>query len=233
MNRKFVIEDWGLLDYNTAWEKQETLFKEIITIKAANQSLDEDKKKYTPNYLIFCEHLPVYTLGKTGSKAHLLVSEHVLAKKDISFFPINRGGDITYHGPGQLILYPILDLDNFFHDIHLYLRLLEKAIINTLQEFRICSGILEGLTGVWINIADPLKARKICAIGIRLSKWVTMHGLALNVNTDLSYFQHIIPCGLENNQVTSMARELGYSLDMEEIKTKLKKNILQSFCSSQ
>lgn len=231
-NRNFVVEDWGMIDYKTAWEKQEALFQETVRIKENNRSLDSDKCQYTPNYLIFCEHRPVYTLGKTGTKAHLLLPEATLASKEIALLPINRGGDITYHGPGQLVLYPVLDLDNFFHDVHLYLRILERAVMHTLQKFQLSSGVLPGFTGVWLDATDPEKARKICAIGIRLSKWVTMHGLALNVNTDLSYFQHIIPCGLQGSKVTSMEAELGYTVSMEAVKTALKQNIMQCFALS-
>ena len=231
-NQKFIVEDWGLMDYKTVWAKQEALFNEIITIKTANRGLDSRRQQPTPNYLIFCEHLPVYTLGKTGDKAHLLLSEEGLAQKEVSFVPINRGGDITYHGPGQLVLYPVLDLENFFNDIHLYLRVLEKAVIHTLQAFNVSSSSLPGLTGVWVNAEEPDNARKICAIGIRLSKWVTMHGLALNVNTDLRYFQHIIPCGLQNVRVTSMEAELGSQVSVEEVKTQLQQSIIQCLLSS-
>jgi lipoyl(octanoyl) transferase len=226
-NKQFIIKNWGLIDYKQAWEQQEVLVQELNTIKLANRDLPLEKHQATPNYLIFCEHPPVYTLGKTGDQGHLLASQQELQQKEISFFNTNRGGDITYHGPGQLVLYPILDLENFFRDVHRYLRLLEQAVIATLREFDLPSGILKGFTGVWIDSEKAAQARKICAIGIRLRRWITMHGLALNVNTDLSYFQHIIPCGIQDSHVTSMEAELGYQLSIEEVQNKLQGHVIQ------
>ncbi len=226
-NKQFIVKNWGLIDYKQAWEQQEVLVQEVNTIKLANRDLPLEKHQATPNYLIFCEHPPVYTLGKTGDQDHLLASKQELQQKEISFFNTNRGGDITYHGPGQLVLYPILDLENFFRDVHRYLRLLENAVIHTLMDFGLKSVVIQGLTGVWINPSHPIHARKICAIGIRLSRWITMHGLALNVNTDLSYFQHIIPCGIQDSHVTSMEAELGYQLSMEEVQNKLQAHVIQ------
>lgn len=230
-NKQFIVKNWGLINYKAAWEQQEALFQEINTIKLANRDLPLEKRQATPNYLIFCEHPPVYTLGKTGIQAHLLASQQELQQKEISFFNTNRGGDITYHGPGQLVLYLVLDLENFFQDVHRYLRLLETAVIHTLADFGLSSDVIQGLTGVWINPAHPARARKICAIGIRLSRWITMHGLALNVNTDLSYFKHIIPCGIQDGNVTSMEAELNHQLPVEEVQDKLKNHVIQLLSS--
>ena len=182
----------------------------------------------TPNYLIFVEHPHVYTLGKSGKAENLLLNEQALIEKEASFHKINRGGDITYHGPGQLVGYPILDLDNFFTDIHLYLRTLEEAVILTLKDYGITAGRYEGYTGVWLD-ADNEKARKICAMGVRCSRWVTMHGFAFNVNANLGYFRNIVPCGIDDKDVTSMERELGKAVDMEEVKAKLKQHISNLF----
>lgn len=228
-NKQFIVKNWGLINYKSAWEQQEVLFQEINTIKLANKELPVEKRQTTPNYLIFCEHSPVYTLGKTGILSHLLVPQEELEEEGVSFFNTNRGGDITYHGPGQLVLYPVMDLENFFQDVHRYLRLLENAVIYTLMEFGLSSGVLPGLTGVWINSGHPAHTRKICAIGIRISRWITMHGLALNVNTDLSYFKHIIPCGLQDIHITSMESELGYQLPVEEVQTKLQSHVIRLF----
>jgi lipoyl(octanoyl) transferase len=226
-NKQFIVKNWGLINYKAAWEQQETLFQEIHTIKLANRELPLEKRKDTPNYLIFCEHPPVYTLGKTGTQAHLLASQEELQQRGVSFLNTNRGGSITYHGPGQLVLYLVLDLENFFQDVHLYLRVLESAVVHTLMEFNLPSGVLPGFTGVWINPEHLAYARKICAIGVRLSRWITMHGLALNVNTDLSYFKHIVPCGIQGSQVTSMEAELGYQLLMQEVQDKLQDHIIE------
>jgi lipoyl(octanoyl) transferase len=222
-NKQVVFIDWGLIDYQAAWDKQETLFSGTVKLKVElrNQlsiaGTDRDKDTLTPNYLVFCEHPHVYTLGKSGKPEHLLLDENGLKEKNAVFYTINRGGDITYHGPGQLVVYPILDLDNFFTDIHLYLRTLEEAVILMLADYGLKAGRYPGFTGVWFD-ADNEKARKICALGVRCSRWVTMHGLALNVNTDLSYFNNIIPCGIDDKDVTSMQRELGREVAGNEVK---------------
>ncbi len=183
----------------------------------------------TQNYLLFVEHPHVYTLGKSGDEKNLLLNQTQLKEKNSVYYKINRGGDITYHGPGQLVAYPILDLDNFFTDIHRYLRLLEETIIQTLKEYGIESGRSKGETGVWLDADDKLKARKICAMGVRCSRWVTMHGWGFNVNADLGYFDNIIPCGINDKAVTSLNRELGRDVDMNEIKEKLKRNFFLLF----
>lgn len=221
--------DLGLMDYKQAWDYQETLFSEVVASKVKNRSLAPDSILPTSNYLLFCEHPHVYTLGNTGDKDHLLISEKQLAEKNATYYKINRGGDITYHGPGQIVGYPILDLDNFFTDIHKYLRFLEEMVIRTLAEYGIKSGRSKGETGVWIDAEYPLKARKICAMGVRASRWVTMHGFAMNVNVDLGYFGNIIPCGITDKAVTSMDKELGRSIDEEEVKQKLKKHFADLF----
>ncbi|MBC7759046.1 MAG: lipoyl(octanoyl) transferase LipB, partial [Phormidesmis sp. FL-bin-119] len=200
-NKLVIFQDWGLLDYKIAWEKQEMIFSETVNAKVANRT--NNSHNPIPNHLILVEHPHVYTLGKSGNVGHLLLDENGLIAKHASFYKINRGGDITYHGPGQIVGYPILDLDNFFTDIHLYLRTLEQAVIDTLAEYNIQSGRLPGYTGVWLD-AENEKARKICALGVRCSRWVTMHGFALNVNTDLDYFNNIVPCGIDDKAVTSM-----------------------------
>ena len=213
-NKKVEVQDWGLIDYKTAWDKQEAIFADTIAIKTEIRNRQpalntgEPTEDITPNYLIFCEHPHVYTLGKSGKSENLLLDEAGLLEKQASFYPINRGGDITYHGPGQLVCYPILDLDNFFTDIHLYLRTLEEAVILTLADYGLTAGRYPGYTGVWFD-ADNERARKICALGVRCSRWVTMHGLALNVNPNLDYFGNIVPCGIDDKAVTSMQEELG------------------------
>src|SRR4051812_16748125 len=196
------------MDYKACWDYQEKLFNEIVQQKILNRDLPEEKRIPTKNYLLFVEHPHVYTLGKSGDEKNLLVNEKQLQEKSATYYKINRGGDITYHGPGQLVVYPILDLDNFFTDIHKYLRLLEEAVIATLAEYGVRGERSKGETGVWLDAADVYKARKICAMGVRCSRWVTMHGLALNVNTDLSYFGNIVPCGIVGKQVTSLQAEL-------------------------
>jgi lipoyl(octanoyl) transferase len=221
-NKKVTFQDWGLLDYQAAWDRQERVFSETVAIKTQNRNNGTENS--VPNHLVFVEHPHVYTLGKSGKPENLLLNEAGLNEKSASYYKINRGGDITYHGPGQLVGYPILDLDNFFTDIHLYLRTLEEAIILTLADYGISSGRYEGFTGVWLD-ADNQKARKICALGVRCSRWVTMHGFAFNVNTDLNYFKNIIPCGIDDKDVTSMERELGFKLDMNEVKGKLRQHI--------
>lgn len=221
--------DLGLMDYKQAWDYQENLFSEVVASKVKNRTLPDNEQLKTNNYLLFCEHPHVYTLGKTGDKEHLLISEKQLAEKNAVYYKINRGGDITYHGPGQIVGYPILDLDNFFTDIHKYLRFLEEMVIRTLAEYGIKSGRSAGETGVWIDVENPLKVRKICAMGVRASRWVTMHGFALNVNIDLDYFGNIIPCGITDKAVTSLDKELGREVDEEEVKQKLKKHFADLF----
>ena len=209
MNKNVDFIDLGLIDYKKCWDYQEVLFAKILKTKSLNRNSEEQLK--TENYFIFCEHPNVYTLGKSGDEKNLLVSKQDLLKKNADFYKINRGGDITFHGPGQIVGYPIFDLDNFFTDIHKYLRLLEEAVILTLNEYGIFCGRSKGETGVWVD-AGKKNARKICALGVRTSRWVTMHGFALNVNTDLDYFNNIIPCGISNKKVTSIKNELDKQL---------------------
>lgn len=234
---KFI--DLGLIDYKQAWDYQEKLFGEVVSIKMENRKLETNTSSQpenanaalvqTPNYLLFCEHPHVYTLGSSGNKEHLLINEQQLEQKHATYYKINRGGDITYHGPGQVVGYPILDLDNFFTDIHKYLRFLEEMVIRMLAEYNIEAGRSTGETGVWLDAENPLKARKICAMGVRASRWVTMHGFALNVNVDLGYFGNIVPCGIVDKAVTSMDKELGYKVDEAEVKEKLKKHFAGLF----
>ena len=218
--------DWGLTDYQEAWDKQEVLLNSTVAIKTGNRV--NGTKNSTPNYLVFCEHPHVYTLGKSGHQENLLLDDEGLKQKQATYYKINRGGDITYHGPGQIVGYPILDLENFFTDIHLYLRTLEEAVILTLKDYGIEAGRYPGYTGVWLD-PDNDKARKICAMGVRCSRWVTMHGFAFNVNVDLDYFKNIVPCGIDDKAVTSLEKELGYKLDMQEVKSKLKTHIATLF----
>lgn len=225
-NKKVTFIDWGLVDYQEAWDRQEDIFNKILAVKHDNRVNNTELP--TDNFLIFNEHPHVYTLGKSGKPEHLLLDEEALEKKEATYYKINRGGDITYHGPGQIVGYPILDLDNFFTDIHLYLRTLEEAIILTLNDYGIQAGRYPSFTGVWID-ADNEKARKICAMGVRASRWVTMHGFAFNVNADLDYFGNIVPCGIDNKDVTSMERELGYKPNIDEVKDKLKGHIANLF----
>jgi lipoyl(octanoyl) transferase len=224
-NKRVEFIDLGLIEYQKAWDFQEEQFQKIVNFKIANRDLDE--KQATPNYLIFCQHPHVYTLGKSGKLENLLLDEQGLTDKKATFFKINRGGDITYHGPGQLVGYPIIDLDNFFTDIHKYMRLLEEAVILTCADYGIESGRIEGLTGVWIGKDD--NPRKICALGVKASRWVTMHGFAFNVNTDLNYFKNIIPCGIDDKAVCSLESELGRALDLSEVSGKLRKHIADLF----
>ena len=217
------------MDYKACWDYQEKLFNETVNLKISNRYLPEEKQIPTKNHLLFVEHPHVYTLGKSGDEKNLLLNEKQLLDKHANYYKINRGGDITYHGPGQLVAYPILDLDNFFTDIHKYLRLLEETIILTLKEYGIESGRSKGETGVWLDADDKFKARKICAMGVRCSRWVTMHGWGFNVNSDLNYFDNIIPCGINDKAVTSLNEELGRNVDMQEIKEKLKKNFSNLF----
>lgn len=219
MNKEITFEDLGFRDYKTVWEYQEKRFQEILDIKIRNRRTGSHTP--TPNYFLFVEHPHVYTLGKSGDLAHLLVSEKQLSERGATFYKINRGGDITYHGPGQVVGYPILDLDNFFTDIHKYLRFLEEMVIRTLNDYGLQAGRSQGETGVWLDVGTP-GARKICAMGVRASRWVTMHGFALNVNTDLSYFDLMIPCGIQDKGVTSLSAELGRYVPMSEVKARLK-----------
>ncbi|WP_420582463.1 lipoyl(octanoyl) transferase LipB [Reichenbachiella sp.] len=228
-NKETKFIDLGLIDYQKAWDYQTELFDQTVALKIENRKKEDSEQTITSNYLIFCSHPHVYTLGKSGDKANLLLDDNGLKEKHATFYKINRGGDITYHGPGQIVGYPILDLDNFFTDIHKYLRLLEEAIIQTLADYGIESGRIDGLTGVWIDIDHPAKARKICAMGVKSSRWVTMHGFAFNVMTDLNYFQNIIPCGIDDKAVTSLEFELGKKPDMNEVQEKLKGHLAKLF----
>ena len=226
MNKKVKFQDLGLIDYKECWDYQEKLFTEILEVKSLNRK--QNKTEKTKNHLLFCEHPHVYTLGKSGDKKNLLVNEDYLKSRGATFHKINRGGDITYHGPGQLVAYPILDLDNFFTDIHKYLRFLEEAVISTLKEYGLESERSKGETGVWLDVGTP-KARKICALGVKSSRWVTMHGFAFNINSNLSYFGNIIPCGITDKSVTSLQKELGRKIDMEEVKNKVKSHLIILF----
>ena len=227
MNRQIKFIDLGTMDYKEAWDFQQNLFDEIVEIKKKNRKNNTNLK--TPNYFLFVEHPHVYTLGKSGNHSNLLIDENQLKNKNASFYKINRGGDITYHGPGQIVGYPILDLENFFTDIHKYLRFLEQTVIETLDNFGIKGERNHGKTGVWIDINTPFP-KKICAMGVRASRWVTMHGFALNVNTDLGYFDHIIPCGIRGKAVTSLNVELKHeSVDENEVKEKLLKHFFALF----
>lgn len=219
MNKKVYVTDLGTKDYKETWDFQEEVFNSIIDIK--NKNREKENKDITPNYLLFVEHPNVYTLGKSGKYSHLLISEEELVQKNATFYKIDRGGDITYHGPGQIVGYPILDLDNFFTDIHKYLRFLEEVIIKTLADYGIKGERSPGETGVWIDVGTPF-ARKICAMGVRASRWVTMHGFAFNINADLSYFNYIIPCGIVDKSVTSLNQELGKNIPLQEVKEKIK-----------
>ncbi|PKV52762.1 lipoyl(octanoyl) transferase [Aquimarina sp. MAR_2010_214] len=227
MNKRIQLKDIGRKDYKETWGYQEALFKEILDIKIKNRR--EAAGLSTPNYFLFVEHPHVYTLGKSGDISNLLLSEEQLKEKEATFYKINRGGDITYHGPGQIVGYPILDLDNFFTDIHKYLRFLEEMVILTLAEYDINATRSEGETGVWIDVGTPF-ARKICAMGVRASRWVTMHGFALNINANLGYFDHIIPCGIKDKTVTSLQVELGVDhVNVDEVKEKLLKHFKTLF----
>lgn len=227
--RTIHFQDLGTADYASAWAHQKALFQQVIARKTANRHLPAEEQLDTEDHLLFCEHPHVYTLGRNGNTAHLRMDEQGLREAGVQFFPIDRGGDITYHGPGQIVGYPILDLDHYFTDIHRFLRTLEEAVIGTLEAYRIKAGRIDGLTGVWLDGDDPAKARKICAFGIKASRWVTMHGFAFNVNTDLRYFDHIVPCGIADKGVTCMAKELGGLLDMEEVKQRLKLELADLF----
>ena len=221
MNKSILLKDLQIKDYKETWEYQTSLLQEIVAVKIDNRRNDGDKK--TDNHFLFVEHPHVYTLGKSGDFSNLLLNEKQLEEKEATFYKINRGGDITYHGPGQIVGYPILDLENFFTDIHKYLRLLEEAIILTIAEYGLEGVRSDGETGVWLGVGTPF-ARKICALGIRSSRWVTMHGFALNVNVNLGYFDNIIPCGIKGKAVTSMEVELGKKIDEEAVKAKILKH---------
>jgi lipoyl(octanoyl) transferase len=227
MNKSIQLQDLGLKDYKETWDLQEEIFKKTVAIKVRNRR--ENAGLSTPNHFLFVSHAHVYTLGKSGDLSNLLLNEEQLKKKGANFYKINRGGDITYHGPGQIVGYPILDLENFFTDIHKYLRLLEETIILTLADYGLEASRSQGETGVWLDVGTPF-ARKICALGVRASRWVTMHGFALNVNTDLGYFDHIIPCGIRGKSVTSLRVELKRNQVHEnEVKEKLLKHFLNLF----
>ena len=225
-NKEVIFQDWGTVGYQEAWDKQEGMFAATVAIKTQNRGAENPQP--TPNYLVFVEHPHVYTLGKSGKPENLLLDDVGLSKYQAEYHKINRGGDITYHGPGQLVGYPILDLDNFFTDIHKYMRFLEEAVIQTLAYFGISATRYDGLTGVWLDAKKP-NARKICAMGVKCSRWVTMHGIALNVNPDLTYFNHIVPCGIEDKAVTSMAKEMSSSPDMNEVQNILTHKMSEVF----
>jgi len=226
MNKTIQLQDLGNRDYKDTWDYQEEIFKGIVDIKIQNRR--DATFIATPNFFLFVEHPHVYTLGKSGDISNLLLSEKQLESKGATFYKINRGGDITYHGPGQIVGYPILDLENFFTDIHKYLRFLEEVIILTLADYNIIGTRSDGETGVWLGVGTPF-ARKICAMGVRASRWVTMHGFALNVNVDLGYFDNIIPCGIKGKAVTSLHAELGRQINEEEVKEKILKYFKQLF----
>lgn len=221
--------DLGNIEYADAWSLQESLLAETVRQKMENRDSTTGPIHPPRHYLLFCEHPHVFTLGKSGAESNLLADEAQLGDMGATYFRINRGGDITYHGPGQLVGYPIFDLDHFFNDIHKYLRLLEESIIRTCAVYGLHAGRIEGLTGVWLDGDQPQKARKICAFGVRCSRWVTMHGFAFNINSDLSYFDRIIPCGISDKGVTSLERELGRKVDMEEVKREVLHQLKSAF----
>jgi len=227
-NKNVQFVDLGLVPYKETWDLQESLMAHTASIKLGNRNRAAADLVSTPNFLLFCEHPHVYTLGKSGDESHLLMQESFLHTIGASFFKINRGGDITYHGPGQLVGYPILDLENFFTDIHLYLRMLEEAIIRTCEHYGLVAGRITGLTGVWIDPASD-NPRKICAFGVKASRWISMHGFALNVNTDLTYFGHIVPCGIATKGVTSLQQELGRIIDTTAVKEHVLNNLQDLF----
>jgi lipoyl(octanoyl) transferase len=229
LNKKTKFIDLGLMDYQQAWDYQTNLFQSILDIKIQNRSLPADQQRTTNNYLLFCEHPHVYTLGKSGEEKNLLIKKEELHTIEAAYYQINRGGDITYHGPGQIVVYPILDLENFFTDIHQYMRLLEESVIQTLAEFTIQAGRIKGLTGVWIDYDNEKSARKICALGVKTSRWVTLHGLAFNVNTRLEYFNFIVPCGIDDKAITSLEKEMKIPQDIKQVKSILKEKITRLF----
>ena len=221
------MTDLGSIDFKDAWDYQTVLFEKVLAVKNENRSRPAQEQNITENFLLFCQHPHVYTLGKSGKENNLLLKQEELSSVNASYYHINRGGDITYHGPGQLVGYLIIDLENFFTDIHKYMRFLEEAVIQTLGEFGLESGRIKGLTGVWMDMEKH--PRKICAFGVKTSRWVTMHGFALNVNPDLSYFNHIIPCGIQDKAVTSMQVELGRSIEMKEVQEILQAKLTKLF----
>jgi len=227
MRQEVTFKDLFLMEYGEAWKYQEELLLQNTSIKS--DAAKNDTVAETTHHLLFCEHPPVFTLGKSGKEEHVLISKEELLKRNIGYYPTNRGGDITFHGPGQVVGYPILDLERFYRDIGKYLRALEEVIILTLAHYGINGERSQGETGVWIDTGIKIKARKICAMGVRCSRWVTMHGFALNVNTDLTYFNSIVPCGIPDKQVTSLSKELGADLDMEEVKNIIKINFENVF----
>jgi len=229
INKSVNFQHLGLIDYQQAWDFQTELFDKVVSTKISNRKIAKEEQVMTENHLLFCEHPHVYTLGKSGEEGHLLLDEKGLQEKEATYYKINRGGDITYHGPGQIVGYPILDLENFFTDIHKYLRLLEEAVILTLKDFGIDSGRIDGLTGVWLDHELQNNPRKICALGVKSSRWVTMHGFAFNVNTKLEYFGNIVPCGIDDKAVTSLEEELGAKQDMNKVETMLKRHIADLF----
>lgn len=223
------FQDLRRISYKKAWDYQEELFQAILDAKVHNKKHPDGPIRATSHHLLLCEHPPVYTLGKNGHEANLLISDEMMEQYGVEYYKINRGGDITFHGPGQIVGYPILDLERFFTDIHRYMRMLEEMIILTLKEYGMEAGRLKGATGVWLDPDDVFKARKICAMGVRCSRWTTMHGWAFNINTDLDYFKHIVPCGIDDKAVTSMEKELGHPVEMEDVKEKLKKHFATLF----
>lgn len=229
LNKQTQFIDLGLIDYQQAWDYQTERFNSILEIKSGNRNLPDNEQRPTTNFLIFCEHPHVFTIGKSGDGKNLIVPPAQLSSIGASYHQINRGGDITYHGPGQIVVYPVIDLENFFTDIHQYMRTLEESVMATLKEFGIEAGRIKGLTGVWLDWNDERKARKICAMGVKTSRWVTMHGLAMNVNTDLSYFNHIVPCGIQDKSVTSLKKELNSDQDIGRVKEILKQKITRLF----
>jgi len=230
MRQEVVFKDLGIIEYGEAWQYQESLLKASTTIKS--QRVKGETTDETVHHLLFCEHPPVYTLGKSGDEAHVLISKEELAKRNIGYYPTNRGGDITFHGPGQVVGYPILDLEKYYTDIGKYLRSLEEVIIRVLALYGLKGDRSPGETGVWLDPDNKMKARKICAMGVRCSRWVTMHGFALNVNTNLDYFTMIVPCGIPDKQVTSLEKELGHVLDMETVKRQIKEKFAEVFESN-
>jgi lipoyl(octanoyl) transferase len=229
INKKTTFIDLGLIDYKQAWDYQTSLFEKILAAKIENRALPQELQHQTENFLLFCQHSHVYTLGKSGKESNLLVKPEDLPAIGATYYHSNRGGDITYHGPGQLVGYPVIDLENFFTDIHRYMRLLEEAVIETVAQFGVKAGRIQGLTGVWVEPHREKAPRKICALGVKTSRWVTMHGFALNINTDLAYFSHIVPCGIADKAVTSLQEEVGYPVDMPEVEKILKNKIATLF----
>lgn len=229
MNKKAHFVHLGLIDYKKAWDYQSDIFNRIVAVKIENRSRPEEAQIPTDNFVLFCEHPHVFTLGKSGDEKNLLIAKEDLDSIHASYYHINRGGDITYHGPGQIVGYPVIDMENFFTDIHRYMRTLEEAVIRTLLEYDILAGRIPGLTGVWVDAGRPEHARKICALGVKTSRWVTMHGFALNVNTDLRYFGYIVPCGIAEKGVTSMEAELGRKPDMPEVEGILREHLGRLF----